>query len=465
MTGDVAPAKTALCADPELLVLAALTYRGWADPSIGAIHDVVLRDEVARGLQQLATVVGPWRLAWGPASYRLLGAPPDDAYLCVWRHADEPERLVVAVRGTNPSSGIDWLFGDFWIASAVPWPFDPHGGAALAASTALGLSVLRHLRAGRPDLREHGPAWSVLDDDVVGAMRDAAAAVLQPGAAFLASRLRALRAQLRAERTTLRVLANTLRGHPLATRVEILREAWRERIAVRVAAAVDAAASAIGDPLAFDLLRLLEGGTMLRATLGAGLRLVELLRALGATTARPLDVTVVGHSKGGAMAVALAAWLAETQGTTGPPAERWDPEGTATVRCATFAAPTPGNAAFAARVDTILGSRCIRVWNPFDIVTQAWTPTGVRGIPGLYGDAVIPVVGLQALADVVGAAVTGLGYAHAGMPAPAAGLGTAIDYERPLFVDQVVHQHLEAYLRAVELPPEVTTRTFFGPLL
>lgn len=465
MDGDVAPAQTGLAPDPELLVLAALTYRGWADPSLGAVHDVVLRDELARGHAQVAGIVGPWRLAWGPASYRLLGMPPDDVYLCVWRHAEAPERVVVSVRGTNPSSGIDWLLGDFWVGTAVPWPFDPHGTAALTASTALGLSVLRHLRAIRPDAQAYPHAWTFLDGDVTAQLRNAAAAVLRPGRALLAPRLRALRVQLSAERTTLRELANTLRGHAITTRVELLRAAWRARIALRIAAVVDAAATAVGDPIAFDLLRLLEGGTTLRAALGTGPRLVELLHAFGATTRQPLDVTVVGHSKGGAMAVALAAWLAETQGKTAPLADRWDPDGAATVRCATFAAPTPGNTAFATRVEELLGVRCVRVWNPHDVVTQAWTPAGIRGIPDLYDDAVIPVAGLQTLAEIVAAAVAGLGYAHAGRSVPADGLPTAVDYERPLFVDQIVHQHLEAYLRAVGLPPEVTTKTFFGPLL
>src|SRR5262249_11071035 len=186
-----------------------------------------------------------------------------------------------------------------------------------------------------------------------------------------------------------------------------------------------------------------------------GLDLLTFLATEAAASGEPLEVIVTGHSKGGALAPTLALWLREAL-DSGDPEERWDPSGRARVRCHAFAAPTPGHAGFADRIDRVLGADHRHLRNANDIVTHAWQSDELAQIPALYGARSAPFARL--LADVI-AHVGPLNYRQA-----RSGVSTfagAIDSSR-MFAAEFIYQHMDAYLAELGLLPEgITPVTFF----
>src|SRR5262249_13420167 len=98
--------------------------------------------------------------AWGPASYRAPLSLFDGAAMFVAK-SKKANSYVVAVRGTNPISAFDWLFGDLWVAGQMGWPFDETRQAKISLSTALGLDILLQLRAST---QPAGTAAAALSD-------------------------------------------------------------------------------------------------------------------------------------------------------------------------------------------------------------------------------------------------------------------------------------------------------------
>ena len=89
---------------------------------------------------------GTWQIVWGPACFR----PPlgwfDDQVIYVMRDPTfKPVRFVIVIRGTNPISLSDWIFGDLLAHPPTAWPFNRT--AHLTPSTAIGLSILLSLGA------------------------------------------------------------------------------------------------------------------------------------------------------------------------------------------------------------------------------------------------------------------------------------------------------------------------------
>lgn len=130
----------------------------------------------------------------------------------------------------------------------------------------------------------------------------------------------------------------------------------------------------------------------------------------GAAAASPdASIVVTGHSLGGCLATVLAAYLAHRL-----PGVRVAP--------VTFAAPTAGNAAFAAHFDACFAG-APRYYNRLDIVPMAWAgldgvgtlfpPPGPR-CPAAFRETVRVVSGLLARA--------GVSYAHAGTGIELAGV-------------------------------------------
>src|SRR6185436_18058382 len=85
-------------------------------------------------------------------------------------------------------------------------------------------------------------------------------------------------------------------------------------------------------------------------------------------------VNVTGHSKGGALSVAAALWLAETMA----------PSRNVEIRCFAFAGPTPGNAAFAERYNARLAGRTRRIINPLDVIPHAFATTDLESVARDY---------------------------------------------------------------------------------
>lgn len=450
----IIPLPTALC-------LAAATYAGWSRFDQADEQETAVRTIVRKVLDRLHTEVpalGRWQLLWGPACARTPGSLLDDAMVCLFRSVDDPTKVVVAVRGTNPAAPIDWVLGDFWVAAKVAWPF-ADDGAAISASTALGLGAVRQLRARPPADAESGS----LSNAFLGVL----ASVTKPirtGALELLSKLAGdVSSDLYDSRARLRRISGLLPPLPMGTSpasqldLATLELLWRNDGALDdLQRTIQAAADRLADRRAFDLLRLFEGGTRLREHLeGGGTNLVEALRA--ATKQHPkTDVIVTGHSKGAAVAVALATWLGDTQGNDAATAHQWDPKGDATVHCIGFAGPSAGNGAFAKHAERVIRGTHVRVVNPLDAVPRAWVPATIETIGSMYEGTTLP--GLDVLAKVIAQRVTRLEHAHAGTEE----LLKPVLKPRASFVDQLIHQHLEAYLRAYALPEEIGMELFFG---
>src|SRR5262249_18961298 len=106
--------------DKTMLALAALTYRGFGNHSEAAIERALVP-----WLPLLESEgLGTWDLVWGPATFRTPTSFFDDAMMYVARQrtpVTPRPRFAIAIRGTNPVSFFDWVFGDFWVQLQIDW--------------------------------------------------------------------------------------------------------------------------------------------------------------------------------------------------------------------------------------------------------------------------------------------------------------------------------------------------------
>ncbi len=401
-----------------MLTLTGLAYRGFHDLLPGEPHEVIVRRAVQEGLDTLAPVRGDWELVWGPVTSRVPLGVFDSNAMYVVRSRQARHRYVVALRGTNPISSSDWLFGDFLVGTTVGWPFAADG-AAISTSTALGLSILQDMRARPPSTigRFAEASLGVVGGILDGLVRAGRAAVSGAAEAQVRSPS-ALGAQFE------RILAHWSLGH-----------ASRDRLRDQLRRAADAAH--LGPAT-------LRRKLIPAASRGEGLDLLTFLRTQADASGDALDVTLTGHSKGGALASAMALWLTATLDSTDPD-ECWDPTRRARVSCYTFAGPTPGNAAFARKLEQVLGDRQHHFRNASDVGPRVWQVDTLEQIPSLYGSR---SAAFGPLVSGVVESVRDLDYRHARV-----GLvefaGT-LDSRRPLALE-VVHQHLDAYVAELRL--------------
>ncbi len=134
--------------DQIMLTLAAITYRGYYLTLPEPAKRARMYQAMTDCLRKLGPVKDQWDIIWGPVSFNSVHAGFDDAAMFIARQRGKPATFAIAVRGTNPLSLFDWVFGDFMVTQQVPWSY---GAAAadvrISLSTALGLRILQHLRA------------------------------------------------------------------------------------------------------------------------------------------------------------------------------------------------------------------------------------------------------------------------------------------------------------------------------
>jgi hypothetical protein len=412
-----------------MLTLAGLAYRGFHDVLPGDPHEFVVRKAVENGLERLAPVRGDWELVWGPVTSRVPLAVFDSSAMYVARHRRERHRYVVAIRGTNPVASSDWLFGDFLVATTVAWPWGPAGGE-VSTSTGLGLTMLQEMRA-RPT-----SAAARFAEALASAAGNPLERLVHSGRAWLSGTSEALAEHAAAlEAQVQKIVAHWNVG-----------QAGRDAVRRRLRAA---AARVQIDPA--DLRR----RPIPPGPAGGGPDLITFLARRAETSAVPLEVALTGHSKGGALAQAVALWLEEAR-CSDDPAERWDAGRGARVTAYSFAGPTPGNEAFADRLEQRLGAELHHLRNTNDMVTRAWAVADLERIPGLYGSrsAVFAPL-LPGVLDDVGP----LKYRHARTDVPA--FAGPLDEERGL-VAELIHQHMDAYLVELGLAEQgIRAITFF----
>jgi hypothetical protein len=207
------------------------------------------------------------------------------------RHKKDPGRYVVAVRGTNPVALSDWLLGDLNVAKLVAWPF-ANDGAALSTSTAFGLCTLLQLQSA--PLGGVGRLVDAACGDVTEVVKAAAG--------------------------TLETVIRAVTGHPnrtLGMALEPFAAALTEIFSDLVSAEdlPRKVAKRLSRVSRIKPAQLRPRARAAAARLG-GTTLFEFLSAQTAQSPKPLDVTVTGPSKGGALAPALASPAPERQAGT-----------------------------------------------------------------------------------------------------------------------------------------------------
>lgn len=86
-----------------------------------------------------------WTLVWGPVSYTVPGSKYQDNLLFVAQKTGTSQ-YVIATRGTNFASQVDWFLEDFEIVETMPWPMPSAtskaaSGAAISESTSIGMTI------------------------------------------------------------------------------------------------------------------------------------------------------------------------------------------------------------------------------------------------------------------------------------------------------------------------------------
>ena len=447
----------------RMLVLSALSYRGFQSGLTTRLQAERLRGAVERGLRNLAEIAGAWELVWGPVAHRAPFGLVDDSLMYVVRSKDVAHAYTVVVRGTNPIAPLDWLFGDLWVGAQAPWGARPGlADARISFSMLLGLNLLQMMQAPPPSGVVGSLAQSVLAR--LSDAGDQLRAWLRPLSAGVASQVTEIRDQVLPllvevdDRKRASVAAD-----PTAS-LRALLDTWRSRTRRTALRALGDAITLVEDDQSFNALKFLAGGEKLRASLTPGVTLVAFLQAAVASAeGAPVRVVVTGHSKGGALAPTLALWLADTQGDAANDATvAWDPERRATVHCVAFAGPSAGNAAFAAHSDDVLGDRCHRVVNPLNVVPRAFEVATLKTIPALYRDAAPNDLVAELVAEIA-AEGTRLGYTHVGRQ-----VSTLAAHEDALYRDffvQAAHQHMAGYLEAFGVGGDFAdVLQFFNPL-
>ncbi len=446
----------------QMLCLAALTYRDFADVGPPGLHEQRLRDDIAAKLRDLTPVQGQWTLVWGPSTYRAPLSLFDDAAMYVAQNTAHPEQYVIAVRGTNPISAFDWLFGDLWVCGQVPWPFDATKAARISLSTALGLDILLQLRASSQPVGAAAAIWAHVERRLGEFASTVKKRLLHP---LEVDAIAPIREQLR---KTLADFGSHYAGVPAPDRVaqvKIFQTQWSPAVRQQLIKEVAVGLSALGGEPSLHLLALLEKEAWMSTRLAGGHDLLSFLKAAVASTPASVKVFITGHSKGGALAPTLALWLAETQGPTTEEAYRWDPDKHASIECYAFAGPTAGNAAFATRSNELIGAHCHRIYNSLDIVPKAWVPADMRSIGTLYDSNIVaPIPGLGSLANDIASVVEAenLAYTHPGNDVQE--LRGEINKDLREFVAQMIYQHLSAYFALMGIADFVSVDTFFNPL-
>lgn len=390
--------------------------------------------------------------------------PFDSAAMLVAQSRRHPARFVVAIRGTNPVSLYDWVFGDLTVTRQVPWPYDTEArdaGARISFSSAFGLSILQHLRWEPPEPKSASGLWHALGEAVTSSLSGASLRLTQRLEPVTGDAVRTLRGRIQSSLGVLTDWNQEAIPDRLDDRLEVLYERHAALRASPFGRALDEALDRLEEtPL--DPLRLVLGGAALRRMFASGASLQSFLKEAVSDAEAPVEIVVTGHSKGGALSSTLALWLADTQGTSGVPEEDvWDPERRATVHAFSFAGPTAGNESFARHSDHVIGPRCHRVENGLDVVPHAWEVETLREVPDLFAEPVHRPDVVRRLIDDLVEDVAPLGYRQIG--GHVTRLPGVLDPSKRWFIEQTVHQHLDGYLQQMGLDDEMTMDTFFDP--
>jgi hypothetical protein len=405
---------------PEMLTLAAITYRGMLAVGTPAYKRKLLRRLMDESVSTFDAVKGRWKIVWGPASFSPVSIGVDDALMYVAQSLVNPAVLAIAIRGTNTVSLSDWVFGDLIIRFRVPWPYDDAAkaaGAMISESTALGISILQNLK------------WSESEITAQPAVNPPAAAAQETTGDQAAPSLASWAQSIKARR------ANSGAANSLESALPGLEDFSNGT---------------------FNPISILGRGAASSQPADGETLLSFLTRHVGAY--RGAEVIVTGHSKGGALCSTLALWLADTRGKNGS----WNPDRNAPVSAWSFAGPTAGNGQFAAHSDRVLTTACHRIWNIRDLVPYAFVSDLMLTFPSNYQLDPIDKGILENVVETAARLDRPLDYQQI------CGGGTPLDCPQvpnKHLVTQFAYQHLDGYLEKLKLSDQISFAGLIKPQL
>jgi hypothetical protein len=159
----------------------------------------------------------------------------------------------------------------------------------------------------------------------------------------------------------------------------------------------------------------------------------------------PIELTITGHSLGGALAPTIGLWLADTQSS-------WDPERKVTLDVYAFAGPSPGNESFAEHFHDMFGERYHGIVNYHDIVTKGWALQSTRSITKTYLPDIKANIPTRLFFEALAFPLKKVRYQSLA-PGPKSFSGKIFS---PLddFWGQAIYQHSVAYLTEFNLIPD-----------
>jgi len=287
-----------------------------------------------------------YELVWGPAVFQSKASMIADNTMFVAREISDHSKLYIGVAGTHPLSLFSWLFHDFDVFSLVEWPY--------ARRTEEFFRVMSSLKSA-----------------------DSAAS-------------------------------------PSATEESAVKENAEETVSAQVVDAIDTSAN--------------EGDEKLLISKGTFRALKTLIAMQDPTTGTPLvrflseqceafqrehendpeakiEITVTGHSLGGALCHALALYLHDN-------ASVWNDHNRAHISCVSFAGPTIGNRTLARYYDACLGDSSYRVANSYDIVPLAWDTEYMSAMYHIYEPYISTPMSFEILLQIFISAIASRHYGH-----------------------------------------------------
>lgn len=134
----------------------AYTGEGMTTPPEGSTVQSAILAGINTGLSAITSVdLSGWNVVWGPAVYTVPGGLYQDNLVYILNKQGTSD-YVIAIRGTNFFSQVDWFLEDFEVINTMPWPLGSAAtanGAAVTESTSIDMAVLLS-----PNMADNGTA-------------------------------------------------------------------------------------------------------------------------------------------------------------------------------------------------------------------------------------------------------------------------------------------------------------------
>ncbi len=132
-----------------MLSFAYLAYTGegktYPNPEASILASIQAALPKIKISSQNDATLSDWEVAWGPVTYTVPGALYQENMLYVVNKAGTSD-YVIATRGTNFGSQVDWFLEDFEVMNTMKWPIpgaqsNCQAGSAISESTSIGMAI------------------------------------------------------------------------------------------------------------------------------------------------------------------------------------------------------------------------------------------------------------------------------------------------------------------------------------